>query len=871
LESIDNINPNDIKSIDILKDGASAAIYGTRAANGVVIVTTKQGEEGKLKVDINLMQTIGYMTNRQPVNNRKESEIYLRSITGNPPQTGYWFAEVVDSVNMSGYTVNDYQKIASQPAKRTNANISATGGSKNLKYFTGLGFLDEVGAITNGWFKRGNLRSKIDYTPRDFITLTSNIQFTYQQGRTADAAGMGIYRTRLPFTVMYFPTDGTPVAPFWEYPYTSKPNPAIRLNERQDFNSRYTANVSEAITLKFSPYMNLRIQGAANIYYNLRDQYTPPIDNNDYNLYIAGSDNLTLNKIWYRNLLGEAVLSWKRTYAKKHNLSAMGGVSMDNTDNEQTTMAAQYLLNSDIHVPQASDMPKATTITGNGNSLLSYFGRVDYNYKNSYFFNATLRRDASSRFGKENRWGTFPAVQTGWRFTDLLQNTAINKILTDGKARVTWGITGNDRIGNYDAQTLLDAKTTNGYYNILGVVPTSQLGNIYLQWEQSKQTNYGLDLNFLKGRITFTGEYYVKITDNLLDNELMPPELGYSSMRVNMGSIENKGIELTISAYPVQTKDWKWQTSVNWSRNRNKVLKLSGDGAGRVLTRNNAEYWLEEGHPVGDFYGYKQLGVYAYDASNAYTEDFSQRLTPVFERDGLGNVKFDGEKNPVLSGYLYANGTPYTGEVKKMNLSQSTTALGGDVIWDDINHDGVIDANDRQVIGNAYAKWYAGWNNNIRYKDFSLSFSLYYNYGNAIFNRSAQQNGGYGGASAPQDVRSTRLAWRFQGQITEWFIPGNNIHVNANNNRELGSFFLEDATYIRLQNVRFTYNLPRKLANRLSLTNVQAYLFSNNLLCWTNYQGYDPEIKPGNVLAPGTDNNMYPRNREFGLGLNVSF
>jgi TonB-linked SusC/RagA family outer membrane protein len=868
MESISNINPNDIKSIDVMKDGASAAIYGARAANGVVIVTTKTAEEGKMRLDINFLQTYGFLAHTLPQPNRREAEIFANTIWSVAGRDQFnWFGSVTDSTNIAGMTSYYYQDEISQIAKRNNINLSASGGGKQLKYFTSVGYLDDEGSIRTSYMKRGNLRSKVDYTPYELITLTTNAQFSYQVSNAINEGNvLNNALRRFPQTVIYFPTDGT-LFPRWaHYPSSNKYNPMLELQERENVTERYTVNLSEAMELRFDKYLKLKLQGSANIYYNNQEQYLSALTSSAYEDYIAGRDDLSLTKTFYRNLLGEAYLQYSRTFFDKHRLNAMLGTSAENTDTEANFSGGLYLINKDIRIPQGSSQPKVATRTGSGNSIASFFGRLDYDYSNQYMFNFTLRRDGSSRFGTKNRWGYFPAVQGGWRFSEHLKDTKIANILEDGKLRVTWGITGNDRVGNYDAQTLFTGAITSGYNGVLGVIPNAQYGNPYLKWEETEQANYGLDLVFLNGRLNISGDYYVKRTNGLLDNEILPPELGYTTMRVNTGSIENKGLEITITGQPIKTKDWRWQTSINWSRNRNKILELAGEGEGRIISTN---WWAEAGLPAGNFYGFKHQGVYAYDVSNAYNEDFSERLFPVLQRNEYGNVMFDNNKQPVLLGYQYADGRAYGGEVKQMTVNNSI-ARGGDVIWDDYDRNGVIDNEDKQVLGNAYSDWYAGWNNTVSWRSLTLNLSIYYNHGGLIYNQTLFNASSYSDNTTPSDPRPTVQGWRVQGQITDWYVPGQNAHPTANN-RSLSSFYLEDGTFLRLKNVRLSYKLPMALCRKLFVNTVQVFASGTNLLTWTNYRGYDPEVISGGVLNPNADNARYPKKREIGLGLNITF
>jgi hypothetical protein len=339
-------------------------------------------------------------------------------------------------------------------------------------------------------------------------------------------------------------------------------------------------------------------------------------------------------------------------------------------------------------------------------------------------------------------------------------------------------------------------------------------------------------------------------------------------MKVNLGSIENRGYEITLSGYPIQKKDFSWQTSVNFSVNNNKILSL----AGKDYVASSA--WLvAAGQPIGQFYGYKALGVYQYDESNAYTKDFLTRLTPTFQRDNSGNVILQENGKPILQGYTYPDGRDFgfnaaTNPVYPLKVG-SANFVGGDMIWENIDHNDQIDDKDRQVLGKGLPTWFGGWNNTLNYKNFSFSFSFYANWGNQIYNNAKYNLTTYATSNVTPQPYEIYNAWRFQGQITD--IPTAQKGTVQNTSRELSSEFLEDGSFIRLRNVRLSYQLDNKIAQKLYVKGLTAYLYANNLFTWTNYTGFDPELGGGGVLTPGKDAGSYPRKREMGLGLNLNF
>ena len=343
-------------------------------------------------------------------------------------------------------------------------------------------------------------------------------------------------------------------------------------------------------------------------------------------------------------------------------------------------------------------------------------------------------------------------------------------------------------------------------------------------------------------------------------------------MRINFGKIQNKGIELSVTAYPVQTRDFSWQTTVNYSRNKNKVVKLSG-GTPFV---EDGKYWIEEGAPLGQWYGWRQQGIYQYDESNAYIKNsdgsFGERLTPVFKTDpnNYNNIVYGTNGKPVFSHYETSDGKEYTGQVGQMT-TYGQVLKGGDVIWEDRDHDGVIGDSDRSILGQGLPNWYMGWSNYLNYKNLSLSFSFYGSFGNQIYNKQRRELNTYSSSNATPYHSDIYKIWKYQGQITSGY-SGQKANTGVQNARELSSYFLEDGDYIRLTNIRLAYSLERKIAQKLKLSELTVYVYGNNLLTWTNYSGYDPSsISNSNVLRPGQDNGRYPTAKEIGFGINVNF
>ncbi|GFZ41098.1 MAG: TonB-dependent receptor [Bacteroides nordii] len=864
VESIDHINANDIKSLDILKDASSTSIYGARAANGVIIITTKSGESGKPRIDVRYLNSYGVLSNTLPQLNRAEREIFantIQSVAGKNPFA--MFKSNNDSVNIQGTTSNNYQDVISQTAVRHDVNVSISGGSDKVRTMTSIGYLDDKGIILTSYAKRFTGRTKVDYEPYKFLKFTTNINVTYRKQNNISEGSVFYNAIRRPTeSILYYP-DGTLVPAYGSSP-SGKRNPIQELLERTDETTTYEGQLSEIMELSFLKHFKFVGKATVSLSHADRKQYASPNVNKTKREEVeAGWDKGSDRTIWKKNYLIDGYLDYAQTFKQAHNVHVMIGGSIEDKMSRTTLMESEKYLNKNMLVPQASTLT-GYSITGNGNSMVSMFGRVNYDYYGRYIVEGSVRRDGSSRFGSENRYGVFPAASAAWRFSDEFFMDWSRSVLTDGKIRASWGINGNDRVSDYDTYTLYAVDPDYSYNGVTGVIPKSSVGNAYLKWEETKQTNIGLDLTFFDGRLTFTGDYYVKKTTGLFNNDAIPTEIGFNSMRVNAGSVKNEGFEFNISATPVRIRNFSWYTSFNWSKNKNTILSIVGEP--RDFETN---WWIEPGMAAGNFYGYRHLGVYAYDADNAYDEGYKNRLIPVFKRDQYNNVVINKVGGPEVLGYTYADGTKYEGEIYQMKAS-GVVCKGGDVIWEDKDHSGNIDAGDKQILGNAQAKWYAGWNNTLKYKDFTLNFSFYMSHGGLIYNSLLRDLTSYGDNTSNPAPCGILQGWRYQGHITNWFTPGQNARTTENN-RTLSSNYLEDASFIRLQNVRLSYQLPSVYAKKAYLQSAQIYIYGSNLLTWTNYRGYDPEITTGGVLNPGNDSQKYPKKREFGFGVNVSF
>jgi len=390
-----------------------------------------------------------------------------------------------------------------------------------------------------------------------------------------------------------------------------------------------------------------------------------------------------------------------------------------------------------------------------------------------------------------------------------------------------------------------------GVYDDLVTITPYSLASSFLKWEETTQFNVGIDA-MLINRINMSFDYYNKLTKDLLTNYQLPKEVGFSSLRRNIGSLSNNGLEFLIEGDVIRRKNFTFNMSFNIASNINKIVKLS-DGKPYLLS---SIWWIQEGGQVGDFYGYKSLGVFQYNESNAFNENWDQ-LTPVFV-DGVFQNKY------LLSGSEYA------GDIYQKKLPNGEPFRGGDVNWENIEDNegefGVINDNDRKVLGNAQPDFFGGFNASINYKNFTFMTSFVYSFGGVIYNQAQSDINSTDFPTVTPSFDYIRNMWIKQGDVAKYPRP---VADYFQNNRQLNSFYLEDASYVKLKNIRLGYLLDKKVVSKLKIKSLEVFAYCNNALTWTKYSGYDPEISTGNALSIGLDTNRYPKKREIGLGTNI--
>ena len=871
------INPADIESLDILKDASATAIYGARGANGVVIITTKKGSIGKPQITYDGSVTMHNVSRQIPMMNaydfvKLQAEMYPQAAYNQ--SGGYlmtWTGK--DGTENHPWTLDDYKDIFQynwqdeifRTALQHNHNVRLTGGTEGIRYNASASYYNQDGVLLNSGYERFQMRANT-VIKRDKldISITTNYSRSIQTGSTPSEnsySGMN----NLFYSV-------------WGYRPITYPNKSMEsllndvMDDAVDSSNDYRFNPIRSLKEEYRKYYinNLQINGyvayefikglklkiSGGYTYDARKQdqfnnsktrYGGPTSTDKVNAQIIRNERLT----W----LNENTLTYQTNIKKRHFFNALAGVTFQNSDYEYYSVKAIRLPNESLGMAGLADGTLASSSSLLSSwSMMSYLARLNYNYKSKYYATASFRADGSSKFSKKNRYGYFPSGSVAWNFMEEEFMKPLSKVLDSGKLRLSWGLTGNNRIGEYDYYTLLQVlKNRTGDYisngsvpsgaypfdndiTSIGVVPIS-VANDDLKWETTEQWNLGIDLSFFRERINFTADIYRKTTRDLLLDASLPLSSGFYSATKNIGKVRNEGLELSLSTQNIKTKDFTWTTDFNIAFNRNKVLELAENqltltSAARFDQNYNSQpsYIAKVGLPMGMMYGYIYEGTYKYD-------DFIK------------------------------SGNTYTLKSNVPNFSGEANTQPGMPKYKDINGDGVINTNDRTIIGRGLPIHTGGFTNNFTYKGFDLSIFFQWSYGNDIMNANRLFFENVDGKRELNQFASYADRWTPENPDSD--IPGSKA---SSSNKVISSRIIEDGSFLRLKTMTLGYTFPKAMIAKAKLTNVRLYLAAQNLWTWTSYSGYDPEVSVRDgALTPGLDFSSYPRSRSFSFGVNLAF
>ena len=845
LTDIDNLDPNDIESLEVVKDAATAAVYGSRAANGVVVITTKKGKAGKLDFTVNSTTGVNVLVGDLQVANSAQRFLFeakqrndLNSIS----------ALQRDSLSVLRRNDNDLQDILTAPAIRTNTTLGIRGGSDKATFSWTTGFLNEDGVIRNSGYKRINTRLRIDATPFEKFRFGTNVNLSFEERTGVSGGGAFIHIVeRLPYLPL-FDQDGSLVPTIG-----GRKNPLAFTDVNFSDDRNFRGQVNNYAELDLFPGFKVRSTLGINWRLRRRNDFESLLTHNRFD---RGAPRARFRDNLSHVIQQENYVNYNKTF-KKHSFSGFAGTTLIKRSAESEDFRTLFLSNELITRVGNADPGSITANSGvTKSALFSLFGGFDYDYKGKYLVGATIRRDASSRFGSENQSGFFPAVKLGWKVSkeNFLEN---NKVISNLLLRATWGIVGNEAIGDFEDEGLFG---TDAPFNGLVGFSQNTPGNSSLKWEETTSYNFGLTLGLFKNRFGLDVDFWQKDTNDLLANVSIPEETGFATVRSNVGSVQNRGIDFSLSAEILKKKGFSWNSSFNISYFENEITSLGGP---EFTSGPDNSHIIREGESIGTFHGYKNLGVFQYTESNAFTPEGVQ-LTPVFDEQSGDFVNYT------------LNGQEYTGTVEQLTF-RGNPLQGGDIIWQDTDGDFDITPEDRTAIGNALANVYGGFNNRLKYKNFTLDTQFDYTLGQDIYNRwDETRNTVTVGRRTPGPDRILN-AWTAEGDVTVYprltdaragngRAPQNALRVN--------SFFVTDASFIKWRYARLGYKIPKDVIDKLEFIKSIDLNFSvNNVLTWTNYNGYNPELgsRGGNPLTPGIDGLRFPNDREFILGLRVRF
>ena len=858
---LDYLNPNDIASIEVLKDAASGAVYGARAANGVILVTTKTGKIGKTKVTYDFSYGWQSAWKKRDVLNASEYALMI-----NEGAINAGIAPKFSDPYSYGQGTNWQDEVFNNNAPMMNHQVSVSGASEKVNYLFSLGFYTQDG-IVGGNFDRSNyerltLRSNTQYTLFDeskernwlnSLKVTSNLSYArikstnfddnstwgtplgsalalspilnvYDETEEAIKAQFDKYGTTAEYTPVYDPRNGKLFSIPGEFGEMSNPIAKLSLPGDKHWSHKFVANFSAELQL----WDNLKFKTSygADLSFWGYDSYRPLY-------YLRSGESSTQSSAYSRKEDGtvwqlENVLMYDKSI-DKHSFSVLLGQSAKKSSgsylygsrNNITNYSRPYIdASTGLAANADRDAAGAPSVDA---TLASIFARASYNYDERYMMQVTVRRDGSSRFGPNNHYAVFPSFSLGWNLTNEKFMNKRPNWLTTTKIRLSWGKNGNENIGNFK-YTVLTSPGNNAIFgsseNVINGVKASGLANPDLKWEESEQLDFGLDFGFFNNALTFTADYYKKKTNGMLMEMNIPFYVGEAKPIGNVGKMENSGIELE-AAYKFRVSDWNFRVSANASYLKNKLIEYGNESGWENLDSFQGTGDIsraENGKPFPFFYGYKTAGIFQNtDEVKAYKNDKGELLQP--------------------------------------------TAVPGDVRFVDVDGNGIIDANDRTDIGKGMPDWTFGFNLGVSWKNFDLNMMWQGTAGNDIYD-----------ATRRTDIATSNLpSWmlnRWTGEGTSnripRFVQGDNV------NWQSSDLYVYDGSYLRLKNIQLGYTLPAALTQKVFISSLRFYVAAENLFTFTKYHGFDPEISSGGTSL-GIDYGVYPQARVWTIGASLSF
>ena len=854
VDDIDYLSNSDIESIEILKDASSSAIYGARAANGVVLISTKSGKIGKPIINYNGSASYRKISKKLDVLspyefvklqgevNSKYSDSYFK--TGNDDDGNpYRYQSLDDYIGVSGV---NWQDETFNPTWSQDHSLSIMGGTEDTKYNASFSRYIENGIFKNSGFNKTTGKFRLDQKLSKSLSFNFTVNYALTNREGVGTSGDSGRFNMLAQILSARPTGGLKLTD--EELLASAIDPEM-LESGESLAQVNPVKQTESVTNNkraemWSGNASATWQIIKGLTFKTSGTYNTTNNRTDI-FYKDGSKEAYRNgqKPYGRTQMGRDVrwtnsnnLTWKQK-VKKHNYDIMLG-------HEVSFKSTEYLLGEAMDFPfdnlgndylGLGATPSRVESSYSEKTLLSFFARGNYNYDNRYLFTATVRADGSTVFSNKNKWGFFPSFSAAWRVSEEAFMKDVEWV-SNFKVRLGWGIVGNDRISNYLSMDLYEANKYGIGNNTVTVLTPKQLKNANLKWEGASSVNLGVDLGFFDNRLNVTADFFIKDTKDLLLAQSLAHVTGFDSQMQNIGKIQNKGIELSLNSTNIQTRNFTWQTNFNISFIKN-TLKGLASGVESMYARSGFDsnftaydYIATVGQSLGLIYGYEFDGIY--QSSDFYTTPDNQLIL----KEGITNNARYGSVKP------------------------------GVVKYKDQDGDGIITTNDRTVIGNAMPKWYGGITNTFNYKGIDFSFMFQFNYGNDIYNATRLY------ATQSRSGRRNMLA-----EVADRWSPTNASNKVPSQDgyivNDVYSRFIEDGSFLRLKNITLGYTLPHKWTRKFHASKLRIYATGQNLFCISGYSGYDPEVNSAssNPMTPGLDWGAYPKSRVFTFGIDLQF
>ncbi|WP_373523747.1 SusC/RagA family TonB-linked outer membrane protein [Aquiflexum sp.] len=864
--NMNDINPDDIETFQVLKDAAATAIYGARGSNGVVIITTKTGKAGKTSVTyrynvgmaeqwnqyemgsardyiyfnrmgilrlaektpshlFRLNQANGFGVGNNLTNNTAFTPQYLTPENEHKLNEGWQsMIDPADPTKTIIFDEVDWQSVLFRQAITHNHYVQVSGGSEKARFDMGIGYLSNEGVAINTDFKRFTVRMNGDVEVNNKLSVYGRLNFTNSSNTQVFSENQIFQRSLgLAPTAKFNYEDGT-LAPGQN---RSMGNPVYHLNRSEAFNATNRLTMSVGGVWEILPNLTFEPIGSVYFVQGTENSFLQSYFNTPTQFVDARPASFSNSLFWQKQFDG--VFTYNKSL-DLHNFQAKAGFAYFDRQNYSASASGRGAASDLIPTLNASAEPTAVSSSHSQQLILGYFGRVTYDFDRKYLFSLSARYDGASNLGSNNYWGFFPGISAGWNLHRESFWTNVPSSISSLKLRASYGVNGN--IGNltdFHAQGLY---SVGARYNDLAAIQNNRMANQDLRWERSKTLNFGADMGLFKNKINLTLDYYIRDTDDLLTNLELPQSTGFSSILTNLGSLRNEGVELELGATIIQKKDFSWNTSVVAAYNINTVMKLpendnENNRIGGVFVYDPAlgQYvWkggLQEGGRLGDMFAYQYQGVYATD------------------EEALG------------------------GPLDLLVPGTDKSKYGGDVRWADLDRNDTIDSRDRVYSGNIFPRWTGGFHNTFNYKRFTLTVRTDFALGHTIYHETrARFNGQYQGDIGI--LQETTRSWQNQGDQTPFprYMWADQL---AQNNSFRGStFFYERGDYLAIRELTLAYNIPQSVLRPLKIPAVRVNFTGSNLYYFTKYTGLNPE-------EGGTDAGRYPIPRSFFLGVNINF